>query len=42
VRLPGSTVVVPRGWTARTDRRGTLVLDADDATPAGAPWEADA
>jgi N-methylhydantoinase A/oxoprolinase/acetone carboxylase beta subunit/N-methylhydantoinase B/oxoprolinase/acetone carboxylase alpha subunit len=43
VRLDGATVVVPRGWSARTDEHGTLHLEADDrAAPAPAPWEADA
>jgi N-methylhydantoinase A/oxoprolinase/acetone carboxylase beta subunit len=42
VRLDGATVVVPAGWTARTDEHGTLHLDARDATPAPAPWEAGA
>ncbi|MGX6449884.1 hypothetical protein ACVU7I_17735, partial [Patulibacter sp. S7RM1-6] len=40
VRLPGSTVVVPAGWRARTDAHGTLRLDADGDRPAPAPWEA--
>jgi N-methylhydantoinase A/oxoprolinase/acetone carboxylase beta subunit len=39
VRLDGATVVVPRGWTARTDEHGTLHVEADDAMPAPAPWE---
>ncbi|WP_210492347.1 hydantoinase/oxoprolinase family protein [Patulibacter sp. SYSU D01012] len=42
VRLPGATVVVPAGWRASTDASGTLRLEADDAVPAPAPWEADA
>ena len=41
VRLDGATVVVPAGWTARTDDHGTLHLEADDAAPAPAPWEVD-
>ncbi|MDO9409113.1 hydantoinase/oxoprolinase family protein [Patulibacter sp.] len=39
VRLDGATVVVPSGWTARTDDHGTLHLEADDPVPAPAPWE---
>ncbi|MEV4421622.1 hydantoinase/oxoprolinase family protein [Patulibacter sp. NPDC049589] len=42
VRLDGATVVVPAGWSARTDAHGTLHLEAQDAVPAPAPWEADA
>jgi hypothetical protein len=42
LRLDGATVVVPRGWSARTDDHGTLHLEADDPVPAPAPWEADA
>lgn len=41
VRLEGATVVVPAGWTARTDEHGTLHVEADDPTPAPAPWEVD-
>lgn len=42
VRLDGATVVVPAGWTGRTDAHGTLHLEADDPAPAPAPWEVDA
>lgn len=39
VRLDGATVVVPAGWSARTDEHGTLHVEADGETPAPAPWE---
>lgn len=39
VRLRGATVVVPAGWTARSDEHGTLRLDADDPEPRPAPWD---
>lgn len=39
LRLRGATVVVPAGWTARTDAHGTLRLDADDPDPRPAPWD---
>jgi N-methylhydantoinase A/oxoprolinase/acetone carboxylase beta subunit len=42
LRLPGSTVVVPAGWTATVDDHGTLRLEADGPVPAPAPWEAEA